>query len=60
MARPKKEDAKNRFATVGIRLTPWAREGLDRIAKEEGVPLSDVVYDAIVAHLKRHGIKEPR
>jgi hypothetical protein len=33
------------------------RDGLERVAKEDGVPLSDVCHDAIVAYLKRRGIR---
>jgi hypothetical protein len=60
MARPRKGDEKDRPIHMGFRVSEWVRTGLERIAKDEGLPLSDVAHDALVAYLKRHGIKEPR
>jgi hypothetical protein len=60
MARPKADEAKGRKAHVGVRVTPWVRAGLDKIAKDERVALSDLVHDVFVAFLKRRGIKEPQ
>ena len=60
MARPKKGEEKDRPEAVGFRIAVWVRAGLERLAKEQGVPISDVMHDAMEAYLKRHGIKEPR
>jgi predicted transcriptional regulator len=60
MARPKKGEEKDRSEAVGFRISPWVRAGLDRLASEHGIPISDVMHDAMEAYLKRHGIKEPR
>jgi hypothetical protein len=60
MARPRKGEEKNRPIHMGLRVSEWVRDGLERIAKEKGVSMSDVVYDWVVANLRRHGIKEPR
>jgi hypothetical protein len=38
----------------------WVREGIDQIARDKALPLSDVAHEAFVAYLKRHGIKEPK
>jgi hypothetical protein len=50
MARPKAEEAKGRKAHVGVRVTPWVRAGLDKIAKQERIQLSDLVDDLFVAY----------
>ena len=59
MGRPKKGEEKNRHIHMGLRVTEWVRAGLMRIANEKGVSMSDVVYDLVVAHLRRQGIREP-
>jgi hypothetical protein len=45
---------------MGLRVSEWVRAALMRIATEKGTTMSDLVYDLVVAHLKRQGIKEPR
>ena len=60
MARPKKDEAKNRSSAMGLRVEPWVKAGLDKLADDKGVPYSDVAHAALVAYLKRHGIREPR
>ena len=60
MARPKKGEEKDRGAVVGFRITPWIRAGLDKVAKEDGVSLSDLAHQIFVAYLKRRGIREPQ
>lgn len=59
MGRPKKGEEKNRPVHMGLRVSEWVRAGLERIANEKGMSMSDVVYDLVVAHLRRHGIREP-
>ena len=60
MARPRKGEEKNRPIHMGLRVSEWVRAGLERIAAEKGMTMSDVVYDLVVAHLKRQGIKGPQ
>jgi hypothetical protein len=45
---------------MGFRVTEWVRAGLEQVAKDDNLPLSDVLHVAAVAYLKRRGIKEPR
>jgi hypothetical protein len=60
MARPKSGEEKDRPIHMGFRVTKWVRAGLEKIAKEDDAPLSDVCHDALVAYLKRRGIREPQ
>jgi hypothetical protein len=60
MARPKKGEEKDRKATLGLRIMPWMRAGLEKVAKEDRASLSDVAYEALVTYLKRRGIREPQ
>ena len=60
MARPKTGEEKKRPVHLGLRVTKWVRAGLDKVAKEDGAVVSDVVHDVLVAYLKRRGVKEPR
>jgi hypothetical protein len=60
MARPRKGDEKLRPNKMGFRVMDWVREGIDQVAKDKALPLSDVAHEAFVAYLKRHGIKEPK
>jgi hypothetical protein len=59
MARPKFGEEKHATERVGFRLPKWVRAGLDRIAKERKAALTDVVGEALVAYLGRHGVKAP-
>jgi hypothetical protein len=59
MARPKSGEEKDRPIHMGFRVAQWVRAGLERIAKKEGAPLSDVAHEAFVDYLKRQGIKGP-
>jgi len=59
MARPKAGEEKDRPIHMGFRVSEWVRAGLERIAKEDGAPLSDVCHEALVVYLKRRGIREP-
>jgi hypothetical protein len=59
MARPKAGEEKDRPIHMGFRVAQWVRTGLERLAKKDGVPLSDVAHEALVDYLKRHGIKGP-
>src|SRR5215831_10048253 len=45
-----------------VQCQEWVRARPEHVAKDENVPLSDVVHDAVVAHMKRHGTRacEPR
>jgi hypothetical protein len=60
MARPKAGEEKVRPIHLGFRVAEWVRAGLDRLAKQQGSPVSDVANEALIAHLKRNGIREPR
>jgi hypothetical protein len=57
MARPRKGEEKDRPIHLGFRVPHWVRAGLGQIAAEEDCPVSDVVNEALVAFLKRNGIK---
>jgi hypothetical protein len=59
MARPKAGEEKGRKAIMGFRVTKWVRAGIEKVAKEDNVPLADVAHEAFVAYLKRRGIREP-
>jgi hypothetical protein len=59
MGRPRKGEEKNRRIHMGLRVSDWVRAGLEQIAKEKRMSMSDVVYDLVVAHLRRRGIREP-
>ena len=59
MARPKSGEEKDRPVHLGFRVARWVRAGLEKIAKDDGTPMSDVAHDALVAYLKRRGIKAP-
>lgn len=54
MARPKKDDAKNRPNRVAFRVTNEVREGLDALSAARGLPLSDVAHEAFEEFLARH------
>jgi hypothetical protein len=60
MARPRKGEEKKRPVHLGFRVSKWVYAGLQHVAGEHGRPMSDLAYDALVAYLKRHGVKEPR
>jgi hypothetical protein len=65
MARPKKNEEKNRPARVSFRIAKDVDEGLRELANTRGADLSDVVHDLLERALKRelaksrerHGIK---
>jgi hypothetical protein len=57
MARPRKGEEKNAPERVAFRIPVWVRAGLDRLAAERSAGLSDIANEALVAYLKRHGIK---
>lgn len=59
MARPRAGEEKVRPIHVGFRVAEWVKTGLDQLAKQQDSPVSDIVNDAIIAYLKRHGIKAP-
>jgi hypothetical protein len=59
MARPKKGFEKHAPERVAFRIPVWVRAGLDRLAAERSAPLSDIANEALVAYLKRHGVKPP-
>jgi hypothetical protein len=59
MARPKKGQEKHAAAQVAFRIPTWVRAGLDRLSAERRVSLSDIAGEALVAYLKRNGIKAP-
>jgi hypothetical protein len=44
---------------LGFRVTERVRAGLDLLTKKQDCPVSDVANDALVAYLKRNGIKAP-
>ena len=57
MARPKKGQEKHAAERVAFRIPTWVRAGLDRMSADRKAPLSDIANEALVAYLKRHGIK---
>jgi predicted transcriptional regulator len=59
MARPKSGQEKHASKGVAFRIPEWMRAGLDRLAAERNVTLSDIATEALSAYLKRHGIKPP-
>src|SRR5207244_9934059 len=59
MARPKAGEEKDRPIHMGFRVPEWVRAGLDLLAKKQDCPVSDVANEALIAHLKRNGIKAP-
>jgi hypothetical protein len=59
MARPKKGEEKHAEERIGFRVPTWVRAGLDRLSGERKASLSDVATEALVAYLKRQGIKPP-
>lgn len=60
MARPRKGEEKNAPIHLGFRVSEWVHEGLKKLAGKRGGPVSDIANEAIVAHLKRHGVKAPK
>jgi hypothetical protein len=56
MARPKKGEEKVRPIHLGFRVAEWVHGGLGHLAESDGVPVSDLANDALVAYLKRRGI----
>jgi len=42
----------NRRASLNIRMSPQEREALEAVAKSRGVPLGDVVRDALTPTLQ--------
>jgi hypothetical protein len=59
VARPKKGEEKHAEERVGFRIPTWVRAGLDHVAAERNVALSDIANEAFVTYLKRHGVKPP-
>jgi hypothetical protein len=57
MARPKSGKEKHATKGVAFRIPEWMRAGIDRLAAERNVTLSDIANEALAAYLKRHGIK---
>ena len=57
MARPKAGEEKDRPIHLGFRVPIWVRDGLDRLAKQQDSPVSDIANEALATYLKRHGIK---
>jgi hypothetical protein len=59
MARPRKGEEKNAPIHLGFRVPVWVHDGLQTLAAERGGPMSDIANEALVAYLKRNGIKPP-
>ena len=59
MARPKKGEEKHAAERVAFRIPLWVRAGIDRLSAERSASLSDIANEALVAYLKRHGVKPP-
>jgi hypothetical protein len=53
MARPKKNEEKNRPGRVSFRIAKDVDEGLRELARTRGADLSDVVHDLLEKGLKR-------
>lgn len=58
MARPRKGHEKAASAAISARVPAWVKDGLEAIADERQSPYSDVVVEALVAYLKKHGIRK--
>jgi hypothetical protein len=59
MARPRKGHEKHAAERAAFRIPSWVRAGIDRLSAERKAALSDIANEALVAYLKRHGIKQP-
>jgi hypothetical protein len=59
MARPRKGEEKKVPVHLGFRVQEWVYAGLQQLADERGRPMSDLANEALVAYLKRHGVKPP-
>ena len=59
MARPRKGEEKNAPIMFSVRIPEWVQDGLQQVALERSVTVSEIANDALVAYLKRKGIKPP-
>ena len=59
MARPRKGEEKNAPIILSARIPEWVQSGLQQVADERSVTVSEIANDAFVAYLKRKGIKPP-
>jgi predicted transcriptional regulator len=57
MARPRSGQEKHATKGVAFRIPQWMRAGIDRLANERKVSLSEIATEALAAYLKKHGIK---
>lgn len=53
MARPSKDQAKNRPHMIGLRVAEGVREWLEHEASVRDMPMSDVVHEILVAASKK-------
>ncbi len=60
MARPKKDDAIDAKAYVGVRIHNDTRDALERIAADRGVKLAEEIRSALEAHVERFVRKSKR
>jgi hypothetical protein len=59
MARPRKGQEKHATERVAFRIPSWVRAGIDHLSAKRNASLSDIANEALVAYLKRHGVKPP-
>jgi hypothetical protein len=57
VGRPRRGEEKNAPHHLGFRVPKWVRAGLGQLAAQRDCPLSDIANEALVAYLKRNGIK---
>lgn len=53
MARPKKDDAIDAKAYVGVRIRNDTRDALEQMASKRGVTLAEEIRSALEAHVER-------
>lgn len=53
MARPRRDEQKNRPNHLGVRVTDDVREALRTIAERRNLPVSDVVHEALEKFIAR-------
>jgi len=58
MARPKKQDALDAKAYVGVRIPKSLRERLEEMARQNGRAITDEVREAIESHAERKRAKK--
>ena len=57
MARPRKGEEKYAPIILSVRVPEWLHNGLQQLADERRVTVSEVANEALAGYLKRKGIK---